>query len=75
MFAASGITEKTESHYFYKLLKLWEKKVRYEHHHDFLQSCQRNNVILNGLQICKTILVVCKDYESAFDAVTLIQIP
>ena len=54
MFAASGITEKLESHYFYKLLKLRKKEVRYKHHHDFLTACRRDNVIPTGLRLHKT---------------------
>ena len=71
MFAASGITEKTESHYFYKLLKLRKKKVRYQHHHDFLRNCQRNNVIPDGLQISKTanIGIVSPDFEEKWSKI------
>ena len=54
MFAALVITEKTESHYFYKLLKLRKKEVCYQHDHDFLQACQRDNVIPDGLHLRKT---------------------
>ena len=65
MFAASGITEKTESHYFYKLLKLRKRFVRYQHHHDFIRTCQRNNVIPDGLRIRKTanMGIVSSDFE------------
>ena len=71
MFAASGVTEKTESHYFYKLLKLRKKIVRYQHHHDFIQSCQRNNVFPDGLQLRKTanIGIVSPDFEDKWSKI------
>ena len=54
MFAASGITEKLESHYFYKLLKLRKKEVRYKQHHDFLTAYRKDDVIPDGLKLHKT---------------------
>ena len=54
MFAASGITEKLESHYLYKLVKLRKSEVRYKHHHDFLTACRRDDVIPDGLKLRKT---------------------
>ena len=45
--------EQLESHYFYKLLKLRKKEVRYEHHHDFL-AVYRKDVIPDGLKIQNT---------------------
>ena len=37
----------------------------YIHHHDFIQSCQRNNVFPDGLQLRKTanIGIVSPDFE------------
>ena len=41
-------------HYFYKLLKLNTKKVRYQHHHEFLRRCQDQDIIPDGLRLYKT---------------------
>ena len=40
---------------FFKLLKLQQKKVRLEHHVEFLRSCGHNNVIPDGLQLRKSV--------------------
>ena len=48
------MADKSESHYFYKLLKLNPKKVRYQHHHEFLRRCQDQDIIPDGLRLYKT---------------------
>ena len=47
------MADKSESHYFYKLLKLNTKKVRYQHHHEFLRRCQDQDIIPDGLRLYK----------------------
>ena len=48
------MADKSESHYFYKLLKLNTKKVRYQHHHEFLRCCQDQDIIPDGLRLYRT---------------------
>ena len=48
------MAEKTATRYFYKLLKLHTKKVRYEHHNEFLADCMARDVVPEGLQLHKT---------------------
>ena len=78
MFSASGITEKLESHYFYKLLKLRKKELRYKHHHDFLTACRRDDVIPTGLKLHKTPnikkIAKLKDMERFPDGAILVTI-
>lgn len=48
------MTKETRPRFFYKLLKLNTKKVRYEHHCDFLAYCKTRDAIPEGLQLHKT---------------------
>ena len=54
IFTASLMANDVESHCFYKLLRLHAKKVRYEHHYEFLLSCQARDVVPDGLRLHKT---------------------
>lgn len=47
------MTKETRPRFFYKLLKLNTKKVRYEHHCDFLAYCKTRDAIPEGLQLHK----------------------
>ena len=48
------MADETKTRYFYGLLKLHTKKVRYEHHMEFLENCQAKDVIPHGLMLHKT---------------------
>ena len=48
------MAEETKTRYFYKLLKLYTKKVRYEHHCEFLADCKTRDIVPEGLQLHKT---------------------
>lgn len=48
------MAENTTTRYFYKLLKLHTKKVRYEHHNEFLADCVARDVVPEGLRLHKT---------------------
>ena len=48
------MADKSLSHYFYKLLKLNTKKVRYQHRHEFLRRCQDQDIKPDGLRLYKT---------------------
>lgn len=54
IFCIHIMTEETRTRLFYKLLKLNTKKVRYEHHCDFLAYCKTRDAIPEGLQLHKT---------------------
>ena len=54
MHTASEWEEKALSQCFFKLLRLQKKKVRYQHHLSLLQTCQRQNIIPEGLKLHKT---------------------
>ena len=47
--------------------------MRYQHHHDFIQSCQRNNVFPDGLQLRKTanIGIVSPDFEEKWSKILI----
>lgn len=48
------MAEETRTRYFYKLLKLHTKKVRYEHHCEFLADCKTRDMVPERLQLHKT---------------------
>ena len=54
MHTASKHDEKSLSQSFFKLLRLQKKKVRYQHHLSSSQTCQRENIIPEGLKLHKT---------------------
>ena len=54
MHTASELDEKALSQSSFKLLRLQEKKVHYQRHLSFLQTCQSENIIPEGLKLHKT---------------------
>ena len=64
--------ERSESYYFFTLLNLYKKRLKYDHHKCFLRTCGEKNIVAKGLRLKKNANIssarrVCYKLGDCFD--------